>query len=256
MTLQACTELLREHDPERFGVVLVAAPEHRAALVTLYAVNLEIARAPLQSTEPMIALMRLQWWIDRLTEMGQGTEPPLHDILTPLWEAWGEGAGEFTALAETRSRDCERVPCSGPEEVISYIDATAGTLAWAAARRLGVGDDARAVVANQARGAGLASWLRALPQLQSLGLGLARQDAADVQRLAQVAQLALGDAKKGRSAIPKSAAAALYPGPKIPGFLAEVVAGKINCFVETPAVTPFQSRASLAWMALTGRWWR
>ena len=85
MTLEACTEILRQQDPDRFGAVLVAAPEHRPALVTLYALNLEIARAPFQSAEPMLAEMRLQWWADRLAEMGRGTPPPLHDVLTPLW---------------------------------------------------------------------------------------------------------------------------------------------------------------------------
>ena len=66
MTLEACTEALRQHDPDRFGAVLVAEARDRPALVTLYALNLEIARAPFQSAEPMLAEMRLQWWVDRL----------------------------------------------------------------------------------------------------------------------------------------------------------------------------------------------
>lgn len=254
MTLDACTEILREHDPERFGAVLVAAPEQRPALVTLYVANLEIARAPLQSTEPMIGLMRLQWWIDRLIEMQQGTEPPLHDVLTPLWEIWGTESGRLIPLAEARTRDGERLPFDRPEEVISYIDATSGTVVWAAAERLGATDPA--VIAAQARGIGLSNWLRALPQLQSLGLGLARQDQAEVKHLAQTALDAFKTAKQGRAVIPKSAAAALYPGPKVSGFLTQVAKGEIDCFRTTPAISPFQSRASLAWLALTGRWWR
>lgn len=254
MTLEACTDLLREHDPERFGAVLVAAPELRAALVTLYAANLEIARAPLQSTEPMIGLMRLQWWVDRLTEMAQGTEPPLHDVLTPLWEAWGVNAGELVPLAEARMRDGERLPFDRAEEVVAYIDATTGTMVRIAAARLGATD--MEVVAAQARGIGLTNWLRALPQLQAIGLGMARQDQAAIKHLAQSGLQSFEIAKKRRQLIPRAAASALYPGPKAPGFLAQVAKGEIDCFRATPTITPFQNRASLAWLALTGRWWR
>ena len=66
MTLEACTELVRTQDPDRFGATLVARPEDRPALITLYALNLEIARAPFQSAEPMLAEMRLQWWRDQI----------------------------------------------------------------------------------------------------------------------------------------------------------------------------------------------
>ncbi|MFN3315035.1 MAG: squalene/phytoene synthase family protein, partial [Hyphomonas sp.] len=123
MTLTACTEALREHDPLRFGAVLVAEPGDRAALVTLYALNLEIARAPFQSAEPLLAEMRLQWWVERLAEMGRGTAPPLHDVLTPLWDAWGTGAGALAPLAEARRRDCAREPFDTPDDVLAYVEA-------------------------------------------------------------------------------------------------------------------------------------
>ncbi|MFD2815021.1 squalene/phytoene synthase family protein [Paracoccus aerius] len=76
MTLEACTNLVRSQDPDRFGAALVANPQDRPALITLYALNLEIARAPFQSGEPLLAEMRLQWWVDRLAEMGTGRPPP------------------------------------------------------------------------------------------------------------------------------------------------------------------------------------
>ena len=43
MTLEACTEALRQNDPDRFGAVLVAEAADRPALVTLYALNLELS---------------------------------------------------------------------------------------------------------------------------------------------------------------------------------------------------------------------
>lgn len=256
MTLETCTETLRQQDPDRFGAVLVAAAAARPALVTLYALNLELARAPLQSVEPMLAEMRLQWWVDRLAEMGRGTAPPLHDVLTPLWEAWGADSGDLVPLAEARRQDCAREPLASPEAVIAHVDATAGALMWTAAQRLGAPLSTRGVVADHALGAGLAAWLRALPRLQPLGLGLAAGRAEDVGRLAHIAREALRRAARSHRALPKAAAAALFPGPRVPRFLSEVERGNIDCFSETPEITPFQRRASLARLALTGRWWR
>lgn len=256
MTLDACAEALRQHDPDRFGAALAAEPSDRPALVTLYALNLELARAPFQSAEPMLAGMRLQWWIDRLAEMGRGVEPPLHDVLTPLWREWGSSAGELAPLALARWRDCEREPLAGPEAVVSYVDATSGALMWHAAQRLGVNASARGVVADQALGAGLAAWLRALPRLQPLGLGLADAQAEAPRRLAGLAQEALRRAARGRRGIASRAAAALYPGPRVARLLSEIAQGHIDPLVEIPEITPFQRRASLARLAVTGRWWR
>lgn len=250
MTLEICTEAVRQQDPDRFGAVLVAPPRTRAGLITLYALNLEIARAPFQSAEPMLAEMRLQWWVDRLTEMGAGTPPPLHDVLTPLWQEWGTTAGDLAGLAEARRRDAAREAFGSPAEVVDYIDASAGGLMWAAARHLGA--DARDVVAAQARGAGIAAWLRALPQLQGLGLGLRDDSPAQLQNLARIGLQGFATARRQRRQIARSAAAALYPGPGAAAFLRHVSAAR----PDQPPVTPFARRGSLAWLALSGRWWR
>ncbi|MDN5569556.1 MAG: squalene/phytoene synthase family protein, partial [Paracoccus sp. (in: a-proteobacteria)] len=245
MTIEACTEMLRQHDPDRFGAVLVAHADDRPALVTLYALNLEIARAPFQSAEPMLAEMRLQWWVDRLAEMGRGTAPPLHDVLTPLWDAWGQKAGGLVDLAEARRCDCAREPFHTVDEVVTYIDATAGRLIWAAARRCGAPESTQEIVALQARGAGIAAWLRALPQLQALALGLARPDPEQAKALAALARDGLRMAARQHRKLPGRTAAALYPGPRVPRLLAEIASGRMDPFEAQVALTPFQRRASL-----------
>ena len=256
MTLEVCTETLRQQDPDRFGAVLVAAKDDRPALVTLYALNLEIARAPFQSAEPMLAEMRLQWWQDRLVEMGQGTAPPLHDVLTPLWQAWGTDAGALSDLIEPRRRDCVREPFRQVQEVVDYVDATAGALMLHAAARLGAASSANPIVAEHGRGAGIAAWLRALAQLQPLQLGLEGQRSEDVVALAKTALESLRLAARRHKVLPSRAAAALYPGPRVPRLLAEVASGRVDPFTSTPEITAFGRRASLARFALTGRWWR
>ena len=44
MTLNACAELVRQGDPDRFLATMAAPPEARAKLFPLYAFNLEVAR--------------------------------------------------------------------------------------------------------------------------------------------------------------------------------------------------------------------
>ena len=66
MSLDACAALLQRGDPDRYLSVLAAPLWARELLLPLYACNLEIARAPWASKEPMIAEMRLQWWRDKI----------------------------------------------------------------------------------------------------------------------------------------------------------------------------------------------
>lgn len=254
MTLDACAETLRDSDPDRFGAVLAAAPDDRPKLVTLYALNLELARAPFQSVEPMLAEMRLQWWADRLAAMGQGDAPPPHDLLTPLWAAWGTDAGSLLPLAEARRRDCWREPFADADAVRAYVRATAGGLMAAAARATGAPDTALPVITDQAQGAGLAAWLRALPALQPMGLGLPLPDAGAARDLAAQGLAAFARARQGRATIPRRSAPALFAGTGARRFLIALTQGA-DPFALMPEPAPFARRWALARLALAGRWW-
>ena len=61
-----CGALLRRHDADRYLTALFAPGERREALFALYAFNLEIARMREAVSEPMMGLIRLQWWRDAL----------------------------------------------------------------------------------------------------------------------------------------------------------------------------------------------
>ena len=243
--------MLQAHDPDRFGMALAAPSWARSRLVTLYALNVELARAPFQSTEPMLALMRLQWWVERLAEMGAGTAPPAHDVLVPLWDAWGDETGQMVPLAEARQRDCDRQPFAETDQVVAHIDATAGTLMRLAAHALGVPPRADGVIADQARVAGITAWLRALPQLQQLHLGIL--DPAAPAQLAQIGLDAFAAAHRQRHLVPKLGAAALFAGPAAGSFLTAMRKGA-DPLIAGP-VSPFRRRGALVWLAMTGRWW-
>ena len=123
--------MVRRADPDRFFTVLFAPPDRREALFTLYAFNHEAARAREATTEPMMALIRLQWW----REVVEGARKP-HEVATPLSGLLAAGAlepGELLAVLEAR----EQTEFATVAEWRDWLLAGAGSLALAAARLLG-----------------------------------------------------------------------------------------------------------------------
>lgn len=240
---------LRQTDPDRFGASLILPADARVRVWTLYALNNELARAPLQTQEPLIAEMRLQWWADQLARIGQG-ETPGHDLLTPLAAAWGRDAASLTDLVEARRRDCYREPFDSADGVVAYVDATAGALLRHAVRVAGA--VSTAPVADHALGTGLTHWLEALPQLDALALGLARPDPALISELAQRGLDALARARAARRQVARRAAPVMFRGSGHRAALRETVASGRPAPI---AASEFRRRFALGRLALTGRWW-
>jgi phytoene synthase len=70
--LSSLTQTVREQDRDRYLATLFAPAAARDALFALYAFDQEIARARRIASEPMIALIRLQWWRDALDGLERG----------------------------------------------------------------------------------------------------------------------------------------------------------------------------------------
>lgn len=253
MSLDDCANVLRDHDPERFGICLLAPLQARAKLLTLYALNLELARAPLASNEPLIAEMRLQWWVERLEDVGAG-KAQSHDLLMPLVEAWGPRAAAFATLAEPRRRDTARTPHDGPESVAGYVRDTAVPLAQFAAEALDGPKAARPAIAAQAEALGLVNWLAALPALQGMALGLRDPSPEALGRIADLAREKLAEARAQRRNVPRRVAPVLFAGAGVAGILDAAPKG----IAALAAVQPseFRKRLALSAFALTHRWWR
>jgi phytoene synthase len=126
--------LVRRHDPDRFLTALFAPAERRDTLLLLYAFNHELARAREAAREPMMALIRLQWW----REVVQGARRR-HEIAEPLAVALAEGRlarADLAALVD--GREAEAAPAVATlAQWQDYVRGTAGTLARAAGRALG-----------------------------------------------------------------------------------------------------------------------
>ncbi|MGB3406897.1 MAG: squalene/phytoene synthase family protein [Jannaschia sp.] len=166
--IAACASLLQSGDPARFRAVMAAPVDLRAKLFPLYAFNLEVARAPWVTQEPLIAEMRLQWWRDALEEIADGGKVRRHEVVTPLAATLdADGARALDGLVEARRADIEKGAPPDRGAVVAYIDATAGTLLWTAARLAG----AQSVngIRHAGRAQGLAAFLSAVPDLLAKG---------------------------------------------------------------------------------------
>lgn len=167
--IAACAALVQAGDPDRFAATMAAPVAMRARLFPLYAFNLEIARAPWMSNEPLIAEMRLQWWHDALEEIAAGGPVRRHEVATPL-SAVLDPAGARLLMGCVSARRCEaqRLPLASADDLADYVAETGGTLMWVAARCLGGKDEARARALGAA--AGLANYLLGVPRFLARGI--------------------------------------------------------------------------------------
>jgi len=250
----ACADLVRRADADRFRAVMAAPPEARPRLFAIYACNLEIARAPWVTAEPMIAEMRLQWWRDALAEIHSGGTVRSHEVVLPLSEAIdGEGARLLDELTVARRWDIYKDPFEDAEGFRAYIDRTSANLLVVAARALGPAPERPLRDAGYAMG--VANWLRAVPALERAGrVPLVDGRPGAVRELAEEGLDALARARAQRRSIPGPArpamlvlwqtGAILGAARSDPGRVAD---GRLD-----PA--PFRSRLMLIARAATGRW--
>ena len=166
--LTACAALVERADPDRFRAVMAAPVAARRALFPIYALNVEVSRAPWVTAEPMIAEMRLQWWRDALGEIAEGKPVRRHEVVSPLSEALSPDlARALDGAVAMRRWDIYRDPFEDDAHFAGYIDATSGSLVWAAARSLGAADET--VVRDAGYALGIANWLLAVPELEARG---------------------------------------------------------------------------------------
>jgi len=165
-----CARIVEQGDPDRFRTVMAAPVSARAVLFPLYALNVEVSRAPWVTQEAMIAEMRLQWWRDALEEIAAGGDVRKHEVTTPL--AGFLAAGMARRLDESvaaRRWDVYRDAFEDEAHFDRYLDQTAGHLMWTAAECLGASPNQEAAVRSVALAAGLVAFFRAVPKLEEAG---------------------------------------------------------------------------------------
>lgn len=248
MTIDACASLVERGDPDRFAAVMAAPVAARARLLPLYAFNMEIARAPWVTREPMIAEMRLQWWRDAVAE----DRPRAHEVAGPL-HALIQKAGlpvpVLDAAIAARRWDVYGDPFADRAEFDGYLDATGGGLMWLAAVAAGAGPAVEPAARDLGWAAGLAGFLRAVPELQARGrVPLLDWGPEAVVGLARNGLARLARARQGT--VPRAAALAAWQTSKL---LRQVVADPRRVSAGSLGLSEFDRRRLLVWQAMTGR---
>ncbi|NBC96737.1 MAG: squalene/phytoene synthase family protein, partial [Deinococcus-Thermus bacterium] len=161
MTVADCAGIVRAGDPDRFLAAMAAPVPARAVLFPIYAFNLEVARAPWASPEPMICEMRLQFWRDVIAEIGQGAPPRAHEVAEPLAEVAASGRLPLGALDSLAAAHRVTLPHSegfdDDAHLDEFMEATGAGLMWAAAAALGAPADEEARVRAAGWAMGLAT---------------------------------------------------------------------------------------------------
>lgn len=222
MSVEACAALVQRGDPWRFACAMAAPVAARRVLFPLYAFNIEVARAPWVTQEPMIAEMRLQWWRDALEEIANSGPVRRHEVVSPLAEVLDADAARLLdRLVEARRWDIYKEPFEDGQHLTHYLEDTAACLMRAAVRMLGGADTG---VEDYGFATGLAMFLQAVPELEARG----RVPLVDgrPEGVASLAQDGLARLASGRKALRLSqeAKSALFPGVTASALLAQVVA--------------------------------
>ncbi|MDB5494747.1 MAG: crtB [Phenylobacterium sp.] len=168
--------LIRRVDPDRWmSSRFIADAQARADVVTLYAFDHELARAPKVSSNPLIGEIRLTWWREALDEIFEGRPVRRHPTAEALADVVGRrglARASLEALIDARYRELDPAPML-PAESLSWARDTGGQAAVLAATIL---DPATDVEAARAAGSAWALGRRSDVALKA-ELGEARRAA-------------------------------------------------------------------------------
>ncbi|MEO0343517.1 MAG: squalene/phytoene synthase family protein [Pseudomonadota bacterium] len=168
MSVQACAEAVAEGDPARFRVVMTMPVSLRERLLPILAFNLEVARAPYVTAEPMIAQIRLQWWRDCLDEIYNHAKVRRHTVSTPLASVIRNcnlPRASFDELIEARQTDIEGFDFHDWDALWHYLASSGGALLAICAAAACIEGAAYRI----GTGFAAAAWLRAASDLESRG---------------------------------------------------------------------------------------
>jgi phytoene synthase len=162
--------VLAKHDPDRRLSALFAPEAVRQRLMALYAFNYEISRIGDATSESLIAEMKLTWWRDAIEDLY--AQPPIirrHDVTEALAALTAHlDKADLLSLIDARFDDVGARPFANFDEVLNYVDQTAGQIVRLALTLCEV-EASHEQVLEAGRAWGLTGLLRAFPQRAGIG---------------------------------------------------------------------------------------
>lgn len=132
------SERIRKYDNDRYLCSLFAEEKYIKDLHTLYAFNLEISRIRELTNEPVIGMIRLQWWRDAIEEIYQG-KPRKHEVIDELKEIIKNKNVDkkmFLGIIDAREKDLDNFPINNISELHDYAQNTSSSLLFIASKIL------------------------------------------------------------------------------------------------------------------------
>lgn len=245
----------RQHDPDRFLCSLFAPAEARDTLFALIAFNHELARAREAAREPMMALIRLQWWREVVEEAAAGGAPRRHEVAGPLSDAIRQGQLEPGALlAMVEGREAEETGEDAPP-LAERMRSTAGIMAAETGRVLGAGEAAMPGLRQVGTAYGIGGTLRSLAVLAAQGRDPLPPHADPREAARSLARDGLSLEEAGRrslAGLPARAVAAALPAVLARRDLGRVLAPGWQPG-DAPAPRGAGDRLAVAWAGWRGR---
>lgn len=271
-------ETVRAHDPDRYLATLFAPHPARAALMALYAFNVDVARIPETVSEPMLGEIRLQWWRDALQTLEQGdvTGNPVADALGAALRDHALPKPILLGMIDARAFDLSGDAMPDMQALKAYLQKTQASL-FALAAAITAGGPYRETdrAAGEAGFAwGLTRLLRFLPQHlargrlylpeshfheygadpQTLFAGEADEKArAALDALRGEAREAYERARTLANAFDANTRVALLPLALVPAYLAALERRGANPLERVVDINPLGRVCRLTWAALRGR---
>src|ERR1700730_692697 len=252
--LSAVAALVRRHDRDRYQTALFAPAARREALFALYAFNYEVARVRETVAEPMLGLIRLQWWREAVDAAFGGGPVRAHTVVQALTAAIREGGpsrAHFEHILDARERDLDAAPPASLAALEDYAEATSGCLVQLALELLGVRTPAAGEAGHQVGIAyALAGILRAMPYFAATGRRMIPLDIASGYGLDERDYLARRGTRAIRAATQEIAAEATrhlraarterapIPRAALPALLPAIVAGRALARLERAGLAP------------------
>ncbi len=268
---QACADLLRRDDPDRYYACLFAPEDKRGALFALYAFSLELARIREIVSEPMLGEIRMQWWRDALAGEARGevNANPVAAGLLDAVKTYNLPVQALTDLIEGRSFDLYDDPMPTRSDLEGYCGETCSSLIRMASLVLADGRDPGGAEACGHAGVAFAltGLLRALPWHVARGQlylpadvlaqhGVTREQIlsgqvtpgvmAVLSDMRALAQHHFERAMLGAADMDESARAALMPLAVVPLYLKRMDAGGYEPF-RTLITAPLWRRLLAMW---------
>jgi len=164
--------IARAADPDRAIAALLAPPEARDDLFTLYALNAELARIADQVSEPGLGAIRLQWWRDAIERAatGEATGHPVADAFGQVLARRALSRERIARLIDARTFDVGETIMPDRCTLEAYLFDTTGGLFALAGEIVGAEGEKRDLVAETGgRAYGLVRVMRSLPILATRG---------------------------------------------------------------------------------------